>query len=88
MTGSWRRAESGGPQEGEAVMVAVSTQQHQQLEDFQRCQERRIEAAAQQLQVVSSGSGSDIGDDSIADTSGRFDCKCHQYFRGSRQDAR
>jgi len=39
-------------------------------------------------QVSSSGSGSDIGDESTADISGRFNCECHQHFRGSRQDAR
>ena len=38
--------------------------------------------------MVSSGSGSDIGDESTADISGRFNCECHQHFRGSRQDAR
>jgi len=31
MRASWRRAEPSGPQEGETVMAAVSTQQHQQF---------------------------------------------------------
>ncbi|KAA6429101.1 MAG: hypothetical protein FRX49_01211 [Trebouxia sp. A1-2] len=42
---SWRRAEPGGPQEAEAVMAAVSTQRHHQLEGLSRCQGRSIAAA-------------------------------------------
>lgn len=45
IVGSWRRAEPGGPQEAEAVMAAVSTQRHHQLEGLSRCQGRSIAAA-------------------------------------------